>query len=69
MHIYLSSYLPISSNGHIHITVLASFQGHLPFRSLDCIRELWTAWRSGRRPGASSTSSNRKVDSIMTYVD
>jgi len=48
---------------------LALFPGRLPLRSLDCIRDLWTARRSGRRPGITSTSSNRKVDSIMTYVD
>ena len=33
---------------------LASFPGHFPLRSLDRIRDLWTAWRSGRRPGISS---------------
>ena len=48
---------------------LASFPGRLLLRSLDRICDLWTARRSGRRPGSSSTSSNRKVDSIMTYVD
>ena len=50
---------------------LASFPGHLLLCSLDRIRDLWTASRSGRRAGTSSTcmSSNCKVDSIMTYVD
>ena len=48
---------------------LASFPGHLLFRSLDRICDLWTTRRSGRRPGISSTSSNRKMDSNMTYVD
>ena len=48
---------------------LASFPGRLPQRSLDRIRVLWRARRSGRRPGITSTSSNCKVDSMMTYVD
>jgi len=47
---------------------LASFPGHLPLHSLDHIRDLWTTRRSGRRPGISSTSSNHKMDSIMTYM-
>ena len=49
--------------------MLASFPGCLLLRFLDHIHDLWTARRSGRRPGITSTSSNRKVDSIMTYVD
>jgi len=48
---------------------VASFSGRLPLRSLHCICDLWTTWRSGRRPGISSTWSNRKVDLIMMYVD
>ena len=48
---------------------LASCPGRLPLHSLDRICDFWTARRSGRRPGISSTSSNCKVDSIMTYVD
>jgi len=46
---------------------IASFPGRLPLRFLGRIHDLWTTWRSGRRPGITSTSSNRKVDSIMTY--
>jgi len=52
-----------------HRLDLASFPDHLLLRSLDCIRDLWTDRRSARRPGITSTSSNCKVDSIMTYVD
>ena len=48
---------------------LVSFPGCLLLPFLDCICDLWTTWRSGRRPGTTATSSNRKVDSIMTYVD
>ena len=33
------------------------------------IHDLWTAWRSKRRPGTTPMSSNRKVDLIVTYVD
>ena len=39
---------------------------HLPLCILDYTHDLWTAWRSGRRPGSTPTSSNCKVDSIMT---
>jgi len=53
----------------VSVYALASFPGCLPLRSLDCICKLWASQGSGRRPGMSSTSSNRKVDSIMTYVD
>jgi len=49
-----------------HDALLALFPSHLWLRSLDHIRDLWTIRRSGRRPGISFTSSNRKVDSIMT---
>jgi len=48
---------------------LASFPGCLLLHSLDRICNLWTARRSGRRPGISSTSLNHKVDSIMTCMD
>jgi len=49
--------------------MLASFPGRLPLHSLGRICHLWTAQRSRRRPCITSTSSNRKVDLIMTYVD
>ena len=48
---------------------LASFPGCLPLHSLDSIRDLWTARRSGRRPDISCMSSHCKVDLIMTYGD
>ena len=51
------------------MAALATFPGRLSLHSLDCIHDLWTNLRSGRRPGITSTTSNRKVDSIMTYVD
>ena len=53
----------------IQVLSLASFPGRLPLRFLDRICDLWTARRSGRRPSISSTSSHRKVGSIMRYVD
>jgi len=58
--------LPSRFYGERCYGILASFPGRLPLRSLYRIRDLWTARRSGRRPGITSTSSNRKVDSIMT---
>ena len=52
---------------------IASFPGHLPghlpLHFLECICDLWTIWRSWRRPSTTPTSSNYKVDFIMTYVD
>ena len=48
---------------------LASPPGRLPLHFLDWIRDLLTAQRSGRRPDLTRTSSNRKVDSIVMYVD
>ena len=52
---------------------IASFPGHLPghlpLHFLECICDLWTIWRSWRRPSTTPTSSNCKVDLIMMYVD
>ena len=45
---------------------IASFLGCLPLCFLDYIHDLWTTRRSRRRPGITSMSPNRKVDSIMT---
>ena len=66
---YCKSSLQSLGSGTHSMIQLASFPGCLPLCFLDRIHDLWTARRSGRRPGIPSTSSNCKVDSIMTYVD
>jgi len=47
-----------------YILKLASFPGHLPLCSLDCIRDLWTARRSMRFKGHICGQENRAVDGL-----